>query len=54
MDLTAKCSTPCFKNFYWYLINTGDLFLFKFSVVISNAKALGSGTSGSAMRIVFA
>jgi len=30
MDLTAKCSAPCFNQLYWYLIHTGDMCLFSF------------------------
>jgi hypothetical protein len=26
MNLTANCSTPCFNQFCWYLINTGRLY----------------------------
>jgi hypothetical protein len=45
-DLKANFATFCFNRFCWNLINTWLFLSFKFSVVISNSKALGSGTSG--------
>ena len=50
MDLIANCSTPCL-NSAGILTVSGALWVFSFSIAKSNSKALGSGTSGSAVCI---
>ena len=49
MDLTANFPTSCFNQLFSGLINAWCFF--SFSVGISTSKALGSGTSGSAVCI---
>jgi len=51
MDLRVKYSAFWFNQFYWDLINTWWLCLFRFLITISSSKALGSATSGSAVCI---
>ena len=48
MNLQANCSTPCFNQLCSI---PGDLWLFSLSIASSISAALGSGTSGSAVRI---
>ena len=52
MDLGMNCSTSRFNQFCCNLINAWWFVLFlSFSIAISTKKALGSGTSGSAVCI---
>ena len=51
MDLISIYSTPCLNQFCWIWSIPGDLFPFSFSIAKSNSKALGWGTSGSAVDI---
>ena len=54
MNFRANFSTSCFNQFCWDLINTSNLRIFMFSTAISNSKPLGSGASGSSVRICVA
>ena len=51
MNLQANCSTPCFNQLCWVVINNWRFASFSFSIAIANSKALGSGTSGSVVFI---
>jgi hypothetical protein len=52
MGLRANFPTPCFKQFYWGLINTWRyLFFLAFRQASQPRKALGSGTVVSAVGI---
>jgi len=51
MNLQVNCSTPCFNQFCWYLVNTWRFVTFSLSIASSTSEALGSGTSGSAVCI---
>jgi hypothetical protein len=49
MNCTENCPTPCFNQFCWDFISTWWLWLFSLAIANSTIKALGSGTSGSAV-----
>jgi hypothetical protein len=53
MDLRANSYTPALviSAGIWSVL--GDLWLFSFTIAISSSKALGSGTSGSAVCIFY-
>ena len=51
INLPANCSTPCLISSAGISSIPGDLWLFNLPIANSTSKALGSGTSGSAVCI---
>jgi len=51
MDLTTNCSTPYFKQLYWYLFKTWLFVTFHLSNRQLTPKVLGSGTGVSAVCV---
>ena len=51
INRTTNCPTPALINFPGIWTIPGDLWFFCFPIANSNAKALGSGTSGSTVCI---